>query len=51
MSNQNRRNILEVMPCDRKTVGRNIQIIIDCGYPIAKTRKGVYMDFRVFTIE
>ncbi len=40
-----------VMPCDRKTVGRNIQFLIDCGYPIVKTRKGVYMDSRVFTIE
>ena len=43
--------ISEVMPCDRKTVGRNIQFLIDCGYPIIKTRQGVYMDRRYFSIE
>lgn len=29
--------------CDRKTVGRNIRILCDLGYPIVRTPKGYYM--------
>ena len=28
----------DVMPCDRKTVGRNIEALIEMGYPIVKTQ-------------
>lgn len=37
--------------CDRKTVARNIQALIDMGYPIVKTRQGVYMGNKAFTLE
>lgn len=32
------------IPCDRKTVGRNIQYLCDFGYPIKKAGKGYYLD-------
>lgn len=33
------------IPCDRKTIGRNIDYLIDFGYPIVKIKGGgVYMD-------
>lgn len=32
------------IPCDRKTVGRNIQYLIDFGYPIKRIEgKGYYL--------
>lgn len=43
--------ISEVYPCDRKTVGRNIQFLQKLGYPIIKTQKGFYMDKTIFTVE
>ena len=37
-------NSLDV-PCDRKTVGRNINYLIEFGYPIVKLKGGkCYMD-------
>ena len=32
------------VPCDRKTVGRNIQYLCDFGYPIKRVGKGFYLD-------
>ena len=32
------------IPCDRKTVGRNIQYLCDFGYPIKRVGKGYYLD-------
>ena len=32
------------IPCDRKTVGRNIQYLCDFGYPIKRIGKGYYLD-------
>ena len=37
------------MPCDRKTVGRNIKYLIDMGLPIIKFRgskRGYYYDIK-----
>ena len=45
------RIISRVYPCDRKTVGRNIQSLIKIGYPIVKTSKGYYLDKKSFTLE
>lgn len=28
------------IPCDRKTIGRNVDYLIDFGYPIAKLPRG-----------
>ena len=39
------------IPCDRKTVGRNIGFLKELGYPIIKTTKGFYMDGMGFTRE
>ena len=36
-------------PCDRKTVGRNIQFLREVNYPIVKTTKGFYMDNQQFS--
>ena len=36
------------VPCSRKTVGRNLQYLIDCGLPIKRRRSkngGYYYDF------
>lgn len=30
--------------CDRKTVSRNVDYLIDYGYKIVKTSKGIYLD-------
>lgn len=43
--------INDVMPCDRKTVGRNIKILQDMGYPIVKTPKGFFLDTKKFSPE
>ena len=32
------------IPCDRKTIGRNIQYLCDFGYPIKRVCKGYYLD-------
>ena len=32
------------IPCDRKTVGRNIQYLCEFGYPIKRVGKGYYLD-------
>ena len=38
-------------PCDRKTVGRNIQFLRKIGYPIVKSPRGFYMDKQAFSRE
>ena len=43
--------ISDVYPCERKTVGRNIKLLKDLGYPIVKTQRGFYMDQKMFTLE
>ncbi len=40
--------LLVGFPCDRKTVGRNIKVLQEMGYPIVKTTKGYYME-RMFS--
>ena len=32
------------IPCDRKTIGRNIQYLCEFGYPIKRVGKGYYLD-------
>ena len=32
------------VPCDRKTVGRNIEYLCEFGYPIKRVGKGYYLD-------
>ena len=44
-------DISKVYPCDRKTVGRNIQYLQRLGYPIKKTTKGFYIDKKLFALE
>lgn len=36
-------------PCDRKTVCRNIKFLKEVGYPIAKTKRGFYMEHKTFS--
>lgn len=43
--------ISKAMPCDRKTVGRNILFLQKMGYPIVKTTKGFYLDKKKFSVE
>lgn len=43
--------IADVYPCDRKTVGRNIQFLVSVGYPIVKTSKGFYLDRKTFSVD
>lgn len=43
--------IASAMPCDRKTVGRNINALIGMGYPIVKTRAGCYLKGKRFDRE
>lgn len=45
------KQISEVYPCDRKTVGRNISFLQKIGYPIVKTSKGFYMDKKIFSVD
>lgn len=45
------RIISEVYPCDRKTVGRNINFLIKIGYPIVKTPKGYFLDKKSFSLD
>ncbi len=42
--------VSENYPCDRKTVGRNIEALIHIGYPIIKTSRGVYLNGKRFTV-
>ena len=44
------KDISEIYPCDRKTVGRNIQFLQKLNYPIVKTSKGLYLDNMVFSV-
>ena len=44
------KNISELYPCDRKTVGRNIHFLQKLNYPIVKSSKGFYMDNMVFSV-
>lgn len=37
--------------CNRKTVGRDIKLLKDMGYPIVRTSRGYYMDYKVFSSE
>ena len=32
------------IPCDRKTVGRNLKYLMDMGLPIVRTGRGYYYD-------
>ena len=41
----------DVMPCDRKTVGRNIKALTEIGYPIIKTGSGYYLGGKKFGTE
>ncbi len=41
--------ISSMVPCDRKTVGRNIKFLKEMGYPIIKTTMGYYMGNRTFS--
>ena len=43
--------IRDAVPCDRKTVGRNILFLQKMGYPIIKTTKGFYLDKKKFSVE
>lgn len=43
--------ISKVYSCDRKTVGRNINCLIEMGYPVVKTTTGFYMDKKAFTLK
>lgn len=46
ITNTHMANTLNAMdiPCDRKTIGRNVQYLIDFGYDIVKVpKKGYYM--------
>jgi len=44
------RIISAVMPCDRKTVARNIVFLRALGYPIVKTPRGFFLDRKYFTV-
>jgi transcriptional regulator of NAD metabolism len=43
--------ISDIYPCDRKTVCRNINFLIEMGYPIIKTNRGYYMDQKDFSVD
>ena len=43
--------ISESFDCDRKTVCRNINALIQLGYPIIKTKNGFYLSKKKFSIE
>ena len=46
ITNTHMANTLNAMdiPCDRKTIGRNVQYLIDFGYDIVKVpKKGYYL--------
>lgn len=45
------KTISAVYPCDRKTVGRNIQFLRDIGYSIVKTSAGFYLDKKAFALD
>lgn len=46
ITNSSMAKILNSMdiPCDRKTIGRNIEYLIDFGYKIIKTKKVSYLE-------
>ena len=38
------------IPCDRKTIGRNVDYLIEFGYPVVKLKGGgMYMDKEKFS--
>lgn len=43
--------ISKLYPCDRKTVSRNIKFLQEMGYPIKKTKKGMFMAHKVFSVD
>ena len=45
------KTISAVYPCDRKTVGRNIQFLKEMGYSIVKTSTGFYLENKQFTVD
>ncbi len=46
ITNTNMAKVLNSMgiPCDRKTIGRNVDYLIDFGYPIIKSKNGCYIE-------
>ncbi|MBE5733213.1 MAG: hypothetical protein E7353_09345 [Clostridiales bacterium] len=42
--------ISSAMPCDRKTVARNIKFLQEVGYPIEKCKQGYYVKQRRFSL-
>ena len=42
--------ISSAMPCDRKTVARNIKFLQEVGYPIEKGKQGYYVKQRRFSL-
>ncbi len=42
--------ISAVLPCDRKTVARNINFLQEMGYPIEKGKKGYYVKQKRFSL-
>lgn len=39
------------IPCDRKTVGRDIKVLQSVGYPIRRTSKGFYIEKKIYTLD
>ena len=39
------------IPCDRKTVGRDIKTLQKIGYPVKRTSKGFYLQRKIYTLE
>ncbi|MBO7169757.1 MAG: HTH domain-containing protein [Clostridia bacterium] len=37
------------VPCDRKTIGRDIKALREFGYPIKRTAKGYFMENKTYT--
>lgn len=46
ITNTNMAKVLNSMgiPCDRKTIGRNVDYLIDFGYPIIKSKNGCFIE-------
>ncbi|MBO5224421.1 MAG: HTH domain-containing protein [Clostridia bacterium] len=42
--------ISSAVPCDRKTVSRNIKFLQEVGYPIEKSKQGYYVKQKRFSI-
>jgi biotin operon repressor len=39
------------IPCDRKTVGRDMKTLQKIGYPVKRTSKGFYLQRKIYTLE